>query len=88
LYFKKKYSFFEKEGVPYLKPTFPFGVQGIGSKYHMITILRNIYDGYKGKGGIVGFYNFAEPSYFVTDIDLVKLITVKNFNSFVNRGEV
>jgi hypothetical protein len=54
----------------------------------MITILRNIYDEMKGKGGIVGFYNFAEPSYFVTDIELAKLIMVKNFNSFVNRGEV
>lgn len=88
LYFKKNYKFFENEGVPYLTPTFPFGnVQGIGSKYHMITILRNIYDEVKGRGGIVGFYNFAEPSYFVTDIEIVKLITVKNFSSFVNRGE-
>ncbi|XP_070493933.1 cytochrome P450 6a2-like [Chironomus tepperi] len=87
LYFKKNYAFFEKEGIPYLKPTFPFGnVQGIGSKYHISTIMTNIYHEVKDMGGIVGFFNFAEPSYFMTDIELVKLITVKNFNSFVNRG--
>ena len=88
LYFKKSYSYFEKEGVPFLKPTIPFGnFQGIGSKYHFATILRKIYDEAKGKGKVVGFFNFAEPGYFITDIELVKLITVKNFNSFVNRGE-
>jgi cytochrome P450 family 6 len=88
-YFKRSFSYFEKHGVPHVKPSFPLGnIQGVGSKYHISQLLLNSYNELKGKGPIAGFYNLTKNEYIVTDLELVKTITVKNFNSFVNRGEV
>lgn len=88
VFFKRRFLFFEKEGIPHIKPKFPLGnIQGMGSEYHMIEVLMKLYDELKSKGGIVGFYNLAEPIYLVTDIEIVKDILVKDFNNFVNRGE-
>lgn len=89
VYFKTSYSFFDNEGVPHLKPSFPFGnIKGMGSKFHMVDFLNNLYRELKEQSPIVGFYNLAEPVYLVTDLELIKNILVKNFNNFVNRGEV
>ncbi|CAG9806322.1 unnamed protein product [Chironomus riparius] len=86
-YVKKKYSYFEKNGVPYMQPSFPLGnLQGMGSKYHMFDVMMNSYNKLKGKGNIAGFYNIFEPTYLVTDLEVLKEITVKDFNKFVNRG--
>lgn len=86
-YVKKKYSYFEKHGIPHMKPSFPLGnLQGLGSKYHMFDVMMNSYNQLKGKGSIGGFYNIFEPTYLVTDIEVLKAITVKDFNKFVNRG--
>ncbi|CAG9806318.1 unnamed protein product [Chironomus riparius] len=87
VYFRWKYSFFEKEGVPHLKPKFPLGnIQGMGQEYHMIDVLIQMYEKLKMKGSVVGIYNLAEPIYLITDVDVVKDVLVKDFNSFVNRG--
>jgi len=86
-YVKKKYSYFEERGVPHLKPSFPLGnLQGMGTKYHMFDVMLNSYNELKGKGTITGFYNIFEPTYLVTDIEVLKAITVRDFNKFVNRG--
>ncbi|XP_070493934.1 uncharacterized protein [Chironomus tepperi] len=87
LFVKKKYSFFEDNGIPYVKPSFPLGnMQGIGSKFHMCEIIQKVYEECKEKGKIVGFYNLIQPIYLVTDLETFKIVTVKNFNTFVNRG--
>lgn len=87
-YFKRRYSFFDRDGVPHIKPKFPLGnVQGMGQNYHMIEVLMNIYDQLKSKGGVVGFYSLAEPIYLVTDVEVLRDILVKDFNIFVNRGK-
>lgn len=62
-------------------------MQGMGSKYHMFDILNKIYDECKGKDLICGFYNFIQPVYMVIDPELAKTVLVKDFNSFVNRGQ-
>ncbi|XP_070493896.1 cytochrome P450 6a8-like [Chironomus tepperi] len=87
LFFKNKYSYFEDQGIPHIKPKFPLGnLQGIGSKFHLSDITRQVYEKFKHEAKIVGFYNFVQPIYLVTDIETVKVITVKDFNNFVNRG--
>nr|ARO50440.1 cytochrome P450 [Chironomus tentans] len=87
LFIKKKYSFFEENGIPYIKPSFPLGnMKGIGSKYHMSEIIRKVYEECKDKGKIVGFYNLIQAAYLVTDLEIVKVVAVKDFNNFVNRG--
>ena len=86
-YVKKKYSFFKTQGVPYLKPQFPVGsLQNVGSSIHMFEFLITSYNQFKRVGKIVGFYNVFEPIYLVTDIEVMKAVTVKDFNKFVNRG--
>lgn len=87
IFFHKKFSFFKEQGISHVKPKFPLGnLQGIGSKYHLSEITRQVYENFKNEGKVVGFYNFVQPIYLVTDIETVKVITVKDFNNFVNRG--
>lgn len=87
LFVKKRFSFFEEHGIPYVKPSFPLGnMKGIGSEFHMAEIIQKVYEECKTKGKIVGFYNLLQPIYMVTDVDVIKLITIKDFNNFVNRG--
>jgi cytochrome P450 family 9 len=33
---------------------------------------------------VFGFFNFKKPTYFLTDIELIKKITIKDFDHFVN----
>lgn len=88
LFFKNRFQYFKKQGIPYAEPKFPFGnLQGINSKYHMADILINLYNEHKEKGSVVGFYNLADPVFMITDLEMIKIVTVKNFNSFVNRGK-
>ncbi|KAL7026346.1 hypothetical protein ACKWTF_013878 [Chironomus riparius] len=87
LFIKKKFSFFKDQGIPHIKPKFPLGnLQGIGSKYHLSEITRQVYEKYKNEAKVVGFYNFVQPIYLVTDTETVKVIAIKEFNNFVNRG--
>lgn len=87
LFLKKKYSYFEENGIPHLKPSLIMGnMTGVGKKFHMIDVLRQIYEECKEKGVICGFYTLISPSIIINDLELIKLITVKEFNTFVDRG--
>jgi cytochrome P450 family 6 len=84
---KRKFSFFKDLGIPYVEPSFPLGnMSGLGSKYHLVDILRHAYDECKGKDVVAGFYNTISATYLVTDLELVKNIMIKDFSNFVNRG--
>lgn len=87
-FFKKKYSYFSDLGIPHTKPSWPLGnLQGVGSKYHFFDFVLNTYNENRGKDVICGFYSFIQPIYVVIDPELAKTILVKDFNSFVNRGQ-
>lgn len=87
-FFKRQFQFFEKQGIPHLPPSIPLGnMQNIGRTDHIYYKLQELFDKLKKKGSVVGFYNFTDPIYVITDIELIRHITVKNFNSFVNRGD-
>lgn len=87
LYLKKKFSHFEKLGIPHLKPDWPLGnMGGMGTKFHLFDLLLKLYGECKGKDVICGIYNLIEPVYVVIDPEVVKLVMVKDFNNFVNRG--
>lgn len=87
LFFKKKFSYFKDRDIPHIKPTFPFGnLQGLGKTRHMFNIFLDIYNECRGKDVIAGIYNITEPSYFVTDLEVLKHVTIKDFNNFINRG--
>lgn len=87
LFLKKKYSYFEENGIPHIKPSFIFGnIKGVGKTVHFIDVLQNVYEEAKDKDVIGGFYSMIAPSLIVTDLELVKLITIKEFNTFTDRG--
>ncbi|KAG5669766.1 hypothetical protein PVAND_000060 [Polypedilum vanderplanki] len=85
-YFHKKFSYFEKRGIPHQKPKFPMGnLQGLGSKFTFFDIIHDIYKKFKDKDVIVGLYSVVTPIYLITDIELAKNILIRDFNFFINR---
>ena len=54
----------------------------------MMERLQEVFDKLKHKGKIIGFYNFTVPIYLITDIEIMKLIAIKDFNNFMNRGSL
>lgn len=84
---KKKYSYWESRGVPFLKPKFPFGnFKGINNKIHVSVLLTDAYTKLKGKFQFGGLYILFTPLAIITDLNLIKNILVKDFNYFTDRG--
>lgn len=82
-----KYSYFSNRNILHMKPTLLLGnLDGLGTKYHFSDKIKIIYDEFKGKDVIAGMYQSIAPALIVTDLDLVRTITVKDFNSFTDRG--
>jgi cytochrome P450 family 6 len=86
-FFNRKFQYFKDRNIPHIKPTFPMGnLSGIGSKHHFVDIIHDIYKQCKGKDVIAGLYNFHQPIYLITDVEMIKNVVIKDFNSFINRG--
>nr|ARR97171.1 cytochrome P450 [Anopheles funestus]ARR97172.1 cytochrome P450 [Anopheles funestus] len=87
-YAKQHYRYWTKRNVPQLEASFPVGnMKGVGTKRHFNDVLDEAYD--KGKtesAPLVGLYFMLKPVLIVTDLDMVKRILVKDFNSFHDRG--
>ncbi len=89
LYFKwkKKIHYFEDRGIQSNSWKFPMGdLNGVGTKVHLMEAIKNVYENYKDTNSICGFYNFIAPAVMPTNLDLIKDIFIKDFNSFVDRG--
>lgn len=87
LFLKKKYSYFDEKNIPHIKPTWLMGnMDGVGKTIHIVDLFRNIYNECSGKDVIAGFYSMIAPALIATDLELVKQITVKDFNYFTDRG--
>ncbi|KAL9693610.1 hypothetical protein quinque_012895 [Culex quinquefasciatus] len=87
LFVRRKLSYWADRNVPHAPGSFPMGsLQGMGTKYHMSHILERIYQQFKNESPAVGFYLTMKPTLMVTDLELVKQILVKDFNSFRDRG--
>ena len=86
-WFNKKFSYWKNHGFEYVKPEFPFGsMSGVGYKVHFSEKSRAFYNEFKNKTKAVGMYFFTAPSILITNLDLLKHILVKDFNSFHDRG--
>ncbi|XP_052900076.1 cytochrome P450 9e2-like [Anopheles moucheti] len=84
-YFTKNYFYFADKPIPFLKPSFPFGNAGpiFMKKVTLFEHFKNLYDAFPN-GRIHGMFNIRQPAYVVRDPDLVKQITVKDFDYFVD----
>lgn len=86
-YWKSKTSFWERRGVPSLPTSFPMGnMAGIGKTIHWAHRFQEIYEAFKNKSKVGGFYFLTSPRLVVTDLNFLKTVLVKDFNSFRNRG--
>lgn len=87
-FWTRKYDYWEKRGVTYVKPKFPLGtlkLNVLGDKPHYGLMDKILYDQYRGEK-YVGTYALMEPHLFVINLDIVKLILTKDFSHFVDRG--
>ncbi|KAK4878618.1 hypothetical protein RN001_011124 [Aquatica leii] len=89
MYCKWVYKYWERLGVPYLKPTVPFGnVQKVFFvKMSRGQVAAELYKTAKTKGyKHVGVFGFTTPEYMPIDLEIIKNILIKDFNYFCDRG--
>jgi cytochrome P450 family 6 len=86
LYFTRNFKFWQKLGIPYLKPT-PFVGNFKECAFQKVNIgkhLQQIYEQHSDKP-YVGIFSFDKPFLLVRDLELVKNILVKDFQNFMDR---
>ncbi|KAG4065175.1 hypothetical protein HA402_007572 [Bradysia odoriphaga] len=86
-YLKRTFSYWERRGVPSIKPLIPFGnFKELGSKYFYGSMTQKLYNEMKGKAPFCGVYMFFEPMVVALDLDFIKTILIKDFQYFHDRG--
>jgi len=85
-HFTRNFNFWQKLGIPYVKPT-PF----VGNLKECVLLkttigeqLQRIYNEHSDKP-YVGIFSFDKPSLLIRDLELVKDILVKDFHNFMDR---
>ncbi|XP_055529184.1 probable cytochrome P450 9f2 [Wyeomyia smithii] len=84
-YVTRNYYYFADKPIPFLKPVFGIGNTGplLFKKRdffeHFTTLYRSFPD-----AKVFGFFSMTDPFYMVRDPDMVKKITVKDFDHFVD----
>jgi cytochrome P450 family 6 len=85
-YFTRNFKFWQKLGVPYVKPV-PFVGNLKSCVFLKTTIgeqLQRIYAENSDKP-YVGIFSFDKPSLVIRDLELVKDVLVKDFHTFMDR---
>jgi cytochrome P450 family 6 len=86
IWYRKRYSHWERLGFPYVPGKFPFGVGLQFISEHNNYFFHNKYEEFKNKAPAFGFYFFNIRTLIPTDLDLIKEILVKSFDTFHDRG--
>lgn len=89
LWCRYNYSYWQRHGIPFIKPTW-----FIGNTREALTLKRNyglyLSDLYNDpqmcKEAVVGIYNFHQPALIIRDLDIIKSVLIKDFNYFSNRN--
>uniref|UniRef100_A0A1I8NRE3 Cytochrome P450 n=1 Tax=Stomoxys calcitrans TaxID=35570 RepID=A0A1I8NRE3_STOCA len=78
------HDYFKIRGIPYDKPKPILGTlfQLVFSGKSIFDIMLNRYNKYNGK--IYGVFDQNKPAYFIRDPELIKQITIKDFDHFAN----
>lgn len=81
-----KYSYWKRLGIKQIPPTFPFG-NFAGSFLQINHIGLFVQDVYKKtKEPFIGLYSGFTPMLLVNDPELIRLIFIKDFQHFQDRG--
>ncbi|XP_053607719.1 cytochrome P450 9e2-like [Plodia interpunctella] len=88
LFLRQKYSRYTPYGLQHLKPL-PlvgnmFGI--LTRKEHFTTNMEKVYNAFPN-ARVVGRYDFIKPLLFIKDLELIKKITVKDFDNFVDHQD-
>lgn len=84
---KKKYTFWERHGIAFVKPVIPYGNVGdLGVKFGLAQILENVYNELKGSGPYGGMYFWYKPTAVVLTPEFAKRVLIKDFQHFHDRG--
>lgn len=84
---KRQYSYWERRGIPYIEPEFPFGNAKIISRtMHASLAMKKFYDELKGKAPFGGIFIFQRPVALLLDLSLIKRVLTKDFANFNDRG--
>jgi len=83
---KMQYSFWERNGIAYFKPSIPFGnLQAVFKKQKSLGVtLYHIYK--ETTEPFIGIYLFYRPAILVRDSALVKDVLLNDFQYFHDRG--
>lgn len=87
-FFKWKYTYWQRKGVPSATPTIPFGnlKDMFTQTKHIGLVIAEIYEEARKKGyKHMGAYLFARPAYVAIDTEVIKHILLKDFSYFMNR---
>ena len=84
-YMTKKFDYWTKRGVYQLKPSFPYGtMKGFFTQKEALNNIM-LKEAQETKGlPFYGAYFMRAPMLFLTDVDMIKQITIKDFEYFVN----
>lgn len=86
-FYQSIYTYWARQGVPHEAPVPILGnMKGVGTKYHSREIFQRIYNQFKEKGPIAGYYLFFQRVAMILDLDLVKQVLIKDFKTFQDRG--
>lgn len=85
--FKKSQSFFDKNGIPYIKPTWLVGNMGevLMLKKPLAVLHRELYKTFEPHK-LAGIFVFHRKSIMIRDPELIKHVLVKDFPHFHDRG--
>lgn len=84
---KQQQLFFERLGIPYVKPHLIFGSNHI-LRDRSTTPMDFISKWRKQYGKVFGFFSGSRPSLVVSDLDMIKQILIKDFQNFSNRPKM
>ena len=83
-YVTKKFDHWQKTGVSFSKPSFPFGSYNLlSSKKHMNEFILDDYKRFKDEK-VYGWFLLGKPILMINDVELIKTIKVKDFNYFTD----
>ncbi|XP_068631949.1 uncharacterized protein [Battus philenor] len=85
LYMRQLYSRFSRHGVKSFKPVPFFGnIMGILTRReHFSDHIESLYKTFQGER-FVGRFEFTQPVIMLTDLDLIKSVTVKDYENFLD----
>lgn len=86
LYLRHVYSYWERNGFPYLRPSIPIGNLGlVAARKESFGV--TIYELYKQSAEpFVGIYMLFRPALLVRDATMVRAMLTTDFSSFHDRG--